>query len=79
MIYLAQDGPMTNNLAEEGLRNLVIARKLCFGSRSEYGLRWREAIQSCVETLRRQSKSVIDFFAETIQAFRTGTSHPRIV
>jgi transposase len=79
MIYLAQDGPMTNNLAEEGLRNLVIARKLCFGSRSEYGLKWREAIQSCVETLKRQSKSVIDFFAETIQAFRTGASHPRIV
>lgn len=79
MVYLAQDGPMTNNLAEEGLRNLVIARKLCFGSRSGYGLRWREAIQSCVETLKRQGKSVLDFFAETIQAFRAGIPCPNIV
>jgi len=79
MVYLAQNGPMTNNLAEEGLRHLVIARKLCFGSRSGYGLRWREAVQSCVETLKRQGKSMMDFFAETIRAFRIGTPHPRIV
>jgi hypothetical protein len=35
------DYPMTNNPAEEALRSLVIARKLCFGSRSEYGRAWR--------------------------------------
>jgi transposase len=79
MVYLAQAGPMTNNLAEEGLRNLVIARKLCFGSRSIYGLKWREKIHSCLETLKRQGKSVMDFFAETIRAFRTSTPCPRIV
>lgn len=79
MVYLAQAGPMTNNLAEEGLRNLVIARKLCFGSRSAYGLKWRETVHSCIETLKRQGKSVVDFFAETIQAFRTGAPCPRIV
>lgn len=79
MSYLAQAGPMTNNLAEEGLRNLVIARKLCFGSRSNYGLKWRESVQSCMETLKRQGKSVMDFFAETIRAFRTGAPCPKIV
>ena len=79
MTYLAQAGPMTNNLAEEGLRNLVIARKLCFGSRSNYGLKWRESIQSCMETLKRQGKSVMDFFAETIRAYRTGAPCPKIV
>lgn len=79
MVYLAQAGPMTNNLAEEGLRNLVIARKLCFGSKSTYGLKWRENIHSCFETLKRQGKSVMDFFAETIQAFRTGMPCPKIV
>ena len=45
---------MTNNLAEEALRTLVIARKLCFDSRSEYGRTWQAVIQSCVETLHRQ-------------------------
>jgi hypothetical protein len=79
MAYLSQAGPMTNNLAEEGLRNLVIARKLCFGSRSSYGLKWRESVHSCVETLKRQGKSVLDFFAETIRAFRIGAPCPKIV
>ena len=79
MVYLAQDGPMTNNLAEEGLRNLVIARKLCFGSRSTYGLHWREVVHSCVETLKRQGKSMLDFFAETIRAFRMGYPCPQII
>ena len=77
--YLAQDGPMTNNLAEEGLRNLVIARKLCFGSRSVYGLKWREALHSCAETLKRQGRSVMAFFAETIRAHRMGDPCPAIV
>ena len=67
--------PMTNNLAEEALRNLVIARKLCFGSRSEYGKRWRESLHSCIETLKRQGQSILDFLAETIQQARMGACH----
>lgn len=72
------DYPMTNNSAEEALRSLVIARKLCFGSRSEYGKEWRAAIQSCVETLRRNGLSVLDFVADAIQAHRCGSPHPNI-
>jgi len=79
MVYLSRNGPMTNNLAEEGLRNLVIARKLCFGSRSSYGLNWREAIHSCVESLQRQGKSMLDFFSETIRAHRLGQDCPTII
>lgn len=79
MVYLSTGGPMTNNPAEEALRNLVIVRKLCFGSRSEYGRRWRETVQSCVETLRRQKRSVLDFLTETVQASREGTPYPSCV
>jgi transposase len=79
MVYLSTGGPMTNNPAEEALRNLVIVRKLCFGSRSEYGRRWRETVQSCVETLRRQKQSVLDFLTETIRASREGTPYPSFV
>ncbi len=71
--------PMTNNPAEEALRNLVIARKLCFGSRSIYGKKWREALHSCVETLRRQGRSVLDFLAEVIRSVRLGIPAPVIV
>jgi transposase len=64
------DYPMTNNPAEEALRSLVIARKLCFGSRSEYGRAWRAQIQSCVETWRRRGFSVLDFIADALRAYR---------
>ena len=72
------DYPMTNNPAEEALRSLVIARKLCFGSRSEYGKSWRAAIQSCVETLRRNGLSVLDFVTDAIRAYRCGSPSPNI-
>jgi hypothetical protein len=69
--YLRQPHyPMTNNPAEEALRSLVIARKLCFGSRSEYGRAWRAEIQSCFETLHRQGCSVLDFLADAVRAWR---------
>ncbi len=78
-VYLrGPDHPMTNNPAEEALRSLVIARKLCFGSRSEYGKDWRAAIQSCVETLRRQGASILDFISDAIRAYRHGSSCPNI-
>jgi hypothetical protein len=76
MTYLSRDAPMTNNLAEEGLRNLVIARKLCFGTRSNYGLKWREVVHTCVETLKRIGQSILDFFAGSIYAFRRGQPCP---
>jgi transposase len=71
--------PMTNNPAEEALRNLVIARKLCFGSRSIYGKRWRETLHSCLETLGRHGKSMLDFLAGAIQAARTGQPIPSVL
>jgi hypothetical protein len=78
-VYLrSPDFPMTNHLAEEALRSLVIARKLCFGSFSEYGRSWRAAIQSCVETLHRQKRSIIDFLANTVRAYRCGNPCPDI-
>ena len=58
-VYLrSPDYPMTNNPAEEALRSLVIARKLCFGSRSEYGRAWRAEIQSCIETLHSSTSYI---------------------
>ena len=78
-VYLrSPDYPMTNNPAEEALRSLVIARKLCFGSRSEYGRAWRAEIQSCIETLHRQGSSILDFLADAIRAYRYRNPCPDI-
>jgi hypothetical protein len=77
MSYLRNpDGPMTNKSAEEALRSLVIARKLCFGSRSEYGRQWRASLQNCTETLRRHGHSVLSFLTATIEAVRNGRPLP---
>ena len=64
--------------AEEALSSLVIARKLCFGSRSEYGRAWRVEIQSCIETLHRQGSSILDFLADAIRAYRYRNPCPDI-
>ena len=46
--------PPTNNHAEQSLRHLVIFRKICFGTRSESGLKTHSILPSLVQTARRQ-------------------------
>ena len=46
--------PPTNNLAEQAIRQLVVFRKICFGTRSESGLKTHSILPSLVETARRQ-------------------------
>lgn len=73
----SRDHPMTNNPAEEALRPLVIARKLCFGSRSEYGKEWRASLQSCIATLRKKNQDVWDFLTQVVRAYRSEAPYPR--
>jgi transposase len=46
--------PPTNNHAEQSLRHLVIFRKICFGTRSQSGLKTHSILPSLVQTARRQ-------------------------
>jgi transposase len=53
--FLRRPGvPPTNNHAEQSLRHLVIFRKICFGSRSESGLKTHSILPSLLQTARRQ-------------------------
>jgi transposase len=53
--FLRRPGvPPTNNHAEQSLRHLVIFRKICFGNRSESGLKTHSILPSLVQTARRQ-------------------------
>jgi transposase len=53
--FLRHQGvPPTNNLAEQSIRHLVIFRKICFGTRSDSGLRTHSILMSLVQTARRQ-------------------------
>jgi hypothetical protein len=53
--------PPTNNHAEQSLRKLVIFRKVCFGTRSEKGLRSHSIIPSLVQTAKRQGVHPLTF------------------
>lgn len=53
------DIPADNNAAERGLRPMVIARKVSFGSQSERGLRRREILMSVFGTLRLRTSDPI--------------------
>ncbi|MCJ7613235.1 IS66 family transposase [Candidatus Bathyarchaeota archaeon] len=52
----------TNNQAEHSLRNMVIFRKICFGTRSAEGSHSHSVLPSLLLTARRQGKHPLDFF-----------------
>ena len=52
----------TNNQAEQSLRNIVIFRKICFGTRSPEGSLSHSVLPSLLLTARRQEKHPLDFF-----------------
>ncbi len=54
--------PADNNQAERDLRQLVIARKISFGSQSEKGARTRETLMSILHTLSKRTADVFDTF-----------------
>lgn len=51
----------TNNQAEQSLRNLVIFRKVCFGTRSADGSRTHSVLPSLVLTAQRQKQHPLKF------------------
>jgi hypothetical protein len=57
--------PPTNNHAEQSLRHLVIFRKICFGTRSQSGLKTHGILPSLVQTARRQGV-VLRKFLQTL-------------
>lgn len=59
----------TNNLAERDLRKLVIWRRKSYGTRSERGKKFVERITTVVQTLKKQSRSILAFIQEAISNF----------
>jgi hypothetical protein len=60
--------PPTNNHAEQSLRKLVIFRKVCFGTRSEKGLKSHSIIPSLVQTAKRQGVHPLTFLTTLLTA-----------
>jgi hypothetical protein len=60
--------PPTNNHAEQSLRKIVIFRKICFGTRSEKGLKSHSIIPSLVHTAKRQGVHPLTFLMTLLTA-----------
>jgi transposase len=69
----------TNNHAERVLRPAVLWRKNSFGCSGEGGCRFVERMLSVVQTLRLQSRGVLDFLTRTLAAHRAGLPLPALV
>ena len=57
-----------NNLAERRLRPLVIARKVCFGSQSEKGLKTRETLMSIIDTISLRFDDPVSKLSQVLDA-----------
>jgi transposase len=67
--FLEQEGvEPTNNLAERGLRPLVIARKLSNGSQSEWGIKFSQRLMTVVCTLKQQAGNVFEYLTQVFYA-----------
>ncbi len=72
--FLRKQGvPPTNNHAEQSLRHMVIFRKICFGNRSQIGLKTHSVLPSLVQTARRQNVNPRHFL-QTLLTVDTETS-----
>lgn len=60
--------PPTNNHAEQSLRKIVIFRKVCFGTRSDKGLKSHSIIPSLVQTAKRQGVHPLTFLKTLLTA-----------
>jgi hypothetical protein len=70
--------PATNNEAERALRQPVIYRKICFGSRTDEGSRSFAALLSVAETCRRRGSNPWNYIANAIALARKGIMPPAL-
>src|SRR3954469_17988873 len=69
----------TNNLAEEGIRFVVLDRVVTQGTRSAAGNRWCERIWTVIATCTQQGRSVFDDLSAAVEAWFHRTEAPSLL
>lgn len=69
----------TNNLAERGLRPVVIFRKLSGGNQSNWGARFTERLMTVVCTLKQNTMNTFTFLTEVFAVHQTARSPPALI
>jgi transposase len=70
--------PLTNNRAELFIRNWVILRNMCHGSKTEEGSRTISILASVVDTLSMRQAEIWQYLAQVIGLRRSGQSPPSL-
>jgi transposase len=69
----------TNNAAEQAIRPAVIWRKTSLGSQSRRGSDFVERMLTCVSTLRRKGRNVLDYVHDACVAREQGRPAPALI
>ena len=72
------DIPLTNNAAERDLRGAVIMRKICYGTSSDRGDKFRSRLLSLVETCKKRGKSPFKVLTEIMTAVQQQRPYPDV-
>lgn len=74
-----EDVEPTNNAAERALRHAVCWRKTSFGTGSAAGARFVERMLTTIESCRRQSRDLLDFLVQAVEAHCSGGKPPSLI
>lgn len=78
--FVERDGvEPTNNEAERMLRTMVQWRKNSYGCHSANGCAFAARVMSVIQTLRKQSRSILDYLTAAVQAHRKESNAPEII
>lgn len=69
----------TNNSSERGIRPAVLWRKICFGNKSDGGAIVSARLLTVTRTCWLQKRNALEFLAQAITAYRTGSPAPVLV
>jgi hypothetical protein len=70
-------GP-TNNPAELAIRHIVTSRKVSYFTQGAKGVQYSQICWSAWRTLRKQGKSIMDFFVDSQNSYHSGKETPSL-
>lgn len=70
--------PLTNNEAERCIRGSVIMRKICYGTSSDSGDKFRSRVLSIIETCKKHKLSPFDVISEIATAVTAKRPYPDV-
>ncbi|MCE0559301.1 transposase [Motilimonas sp. E26] len=78
-VFLASRGtPLTNNEAERCLRGSVIMRKICYGTNSDRGDKFRSRLLSVIETSKKRGLNALKMIETIVTAVMKKGEYPDV-